>query len=51
MKNKIYFSIRVVIASSQSEAIKKVNNGDFVESHLLSDVVLTEKELLKRLKK
>jgi hypothetical protein len=42
---EFYFSIRTVIATSQADAIKKIETERFNESHELSDKVLTESEL------
>jgi len=42
---EFYFSIRTVIATSQADAIKKIEAERFNESHELSDKVLTESEL------
>lgn len=42
---EFYFSIRTVIATSQADAIRKIEAGRFDESHQLSDKVLTESEL------
>lgn len=42
---EFYFSIRTVIATSQADAIKKIDTERFNESHELSDKVLTESEL------
>lgn len=37
-----YFSIRVVDAESKEDAIQKVENGEFVDSHELSDSIVPE---------
>ena len=42
---EFYFSIRTVIATSQADAIKKIEAERFNETHELSDKVLTESEL------
>lgn len=42
---EFYFSIRTVVATSQADAIKKIEAERFNESHELSDKVLTESEL------
>lgn len=42
---QIYFSIRVVEATSEAKAVQKVQNEIFNESHPLSDKVLTHNEL------
>lgn len=51
MKDKLYYSIRVVKAKSKQDAINKIGNQDFVESHELCDKVLTESQLKSQLKK
>lgn len=48
-KEKTYYSIRVVKATSKNKAIEKVENQEFDESHKLSDEVLLTKELLQKL--
>jgi len=46
---KTYCSIRIVKAKSRAEAIEKVEDGKFEETHSLCDVVMTRKELKKLL--
>lgn len=40
-----YFSIRVVDANSQEEAIQKVQDGDFDDNHNLSDSIINGDEV------
>lgn len=51
MKDKLYYSIRVVKAKSKKEAIDKILNQDFDMSHELCDEVITERTLKSKLKK
>jgi hypothetical protein len=44
-----YYSIRVIEAESQEEAIEKIQDGEFLEEDELCDEVLTADELLERL--
>lgn len=47
---KTYFSIRVVHANNKNQAVKKVIDANFDESHPLCDDILTDKQLTKYLK-
>ena len=42
-----YFSVRLLKASTYNKAIQKVEDGDFIDDHKLSDVVVTRKQLIK----
>ena len=50
-KKKFYFSIRVVKAISEEQAIDKICTEEFVEEHNLCDKVLTLEELKEELNK
>lgn len=49
-KQKTYYSIRVVQASSEKEAIKKIINENFDQSHVLCDRVFAESDVLDEIK-
>lgn len=48
-KEVTYYSVRTIKAETQDEAISKVEDGEFDESHELCDRVLTTEELIKEL--
>lgn len=50
MKQDYYYSVRVVKAKSEDDAIDKVCDELFVEDHELMDVVLTKEQLIEALK-
>lgn len=46
---KKYYSIRVIQAESEDEALEKIYHDDFDESDDLCDKILTKEELIKEL--
>jgi len=45
-----FYSLRIIDAKGGAEALRKARNGEFNETDELSDVILSEKHLLYRLK-
>ena len=48
-KEKTYYNIRVVQATTKNKAIEKVNDYEFDEMNCLCDSVLTTEELINEL--
>ena len=44
-KNKFYASIRIVSAENRRKAKEKIKNGEFVEDHSYSDIIIAVHKL------
>ena len=49
-KMKLYYSIRVIKAKNYDEAMQKIEDGNFHDSHRLCDKVLTASQVKKEFK-
>ena len=47
---KLYYSIRVIKAKNYDEAMQKIEDGNFHDSHRLCDKVLTASQVKKEFK-
>lgn len=45
-KNKFYADIRIISAQSKLEAIRKIENGEFIDNHEYSDRIISVDELI-----
>lgn len=49
MPKKLYYSIRVLEADTYTEAVQAVEDGYFIDTDEMSDIIITKPDLIKLL--